>query len=232
MYTATQKYIPWGRTFEEYLSMFSLTDLDLSGRILGCSDGPSSFNCELTQRGGNIVSIDSLYRYTSQQIRKLIDQTYPDAIQSFHHKKSLFIWKHLRSVHALGRMRLTAMNEFLADLEWGKMEGRYLEGALPIIPLTDHHFDLAVCSHFLFTNTAHMTTNYHVNSIKEMTRVANEVRIFPLLENGAVLSRHLLPTISMLRDDGYKVRLEKVSYEFLPGGNQMLRVTAKSDHTR
>lgn len=205
--------------------MFSLTDDDLTGKILGYSDGPSAFNFELTQRGGQVVSVDSLYQYTSQQIRKLIDETYPETIQSFHRKKALFIWKNLRSVHKLGRIRLTAMNDFLADLEWGKLEGRYIQSDLPAIPITNQDFDIAVCSHHLFTNTVQMTPEFHVDSIKEMTRVAKEVRIFPLLENGAVLSRHVLPTISSLRDAGYRVRIEKVDYEFLAGGNQMLRVS-------
>ena len=222
----TETYTPWGRTFEEYLTMFSLTDNDLSGKILGCSDGPSSFNSELTQRGGQIVSVDPLYELTPEQIRKLIDDTYPEAMRSFHYKKSLFIWKNLRNVHAMGRMRLDAMYEFLSDLEWGKMEGRYLAGNLPIIPLTDQEFDLAVCSHYLFTSTTHMTTQFHINSIAEMARVAKEVRVFPLLENGAVLSRHVLPTIAGLRDAGYRVRLEMVDYEFLPGGDRMLTVTS------
>ena len=31
----------WGRSFEEYRRMFSLSDADLSGRILGCGDGPA-----------------------------------------------------------------------------------------------------------------------------------------------------------------------------------------------
>ena len=224
METKADVYTPWGRTFDEYINMFSLTDGDLSGKILGCSDGPSSFNSELTQRGGNVVSVDPLYQFSPEQIRKLIDATYPEAMQSFHRKKSLFIWKNLHSVHKLGRMRLTAMYEFLADLEWGKLEGRYISGDLPIIPLVSQNFDIAVCSHYLFTSTTHMTAEYHVNSIKEMARVAKEVRIFPLLENGAVLSRHVLPTIGSLRDAGYRVRLEKVGYEFLPGGDRMMVV--------
>lgn len=205
--------------------MFTLTDNDLSGRILGYSDGPSAFNCELTQRGGNVISIDSLYRLTGQQIRKLIDETYPDTIQTFHRKKALFIWKNLKSVHKLGRIRLSAMNDFLADLEWGKLEGRYLDSDLATSSIQEDNFDLAVCSHHLFTQTSHMTTEFHVNTIKEMARVATEVRIFPLLENGAVLSRHLLPTIGALRDAGYRVKIEKVAYEFLAGGNQMLKVS-------
>jgi hypothetical protein len=32
--------VPWGRSLAEYQLMFSLTDADLSRKILGCGDGP------------------------------------------------------------------------------------------------------------------------------------------------------------------------------------------------
>ena len=44
--------IPWGRSFQEYRRMFTLTDEDLRGSILGCADGPASFNAEATDRAG------------------------------------------------------------------------------------------------------------------------------------------------------------------------------------
>jgi hypothetical protein len=40
--------IPWGRTLAEYKLMFTLSDADLNSRILGCGDGPASFNAEMT----------------------------------------------------------------------------------------------------------------------------------------------------------------------------------------
>lgn len=38
--------VPWGRSFEEYRRMFALSPDDLTGRLLGCGDGPASFNME------------------------------------------------------------------------------------------------------------------------------------------------------------------------------------------
>ena len=38
------RIVPWGRTFDEYRAMFALSTTDLEGRILGCGDGPASFN--------------------------------------------------------------------------------------------------------------------------------------------------------------------------------------------
>jgi hypothetical protein len=51
--------------------MFALSDTDLQLRILGCADGPASFNAESTRRGTAAISIDPLYRLDSRTIRDL-----------------------------------------------------------------------------------------------------------------------------------------------------------------
>jgi hypothetical protein len=69
--------VPWGRSFDEYVAMFHLADADLARSILGCGDGPASFNAELTRRGGRVVSADPIYRFSADQIRSRIDATTP-----------------------------------------------------------------------------------------------------------------------------------------------------------
>jgi hypothetical protein len=54
--------VPWGRSFEEYRRRFALNEADLQVRILGCADGPASFNAESTRRGTRVISIDPLYQ--------------------------------------------------------------------------------------------------------------------------------------------------------------------------
>jgi hypothetical protein len=39
--------VPWGRSLAEYQLMFALAEIDLPQKILGCGDGPVSFNFEL-----------------------------------------------------------------------------------------------------------------------------------------------------------------------------------------
>jgi hypothetical protein len=46
--------------------------------------------------------------------------------------------------------------------------------------------------------------------------------VFPLLELGAVKSRHLDIVLSQLTSDGYQTDIVKVPYEFQKGGNEML----------
>jgi hypothetical protein len=54
------RVVLWGRSFDEYRRMFNLTSEDLGGRIVGCGDGPASFNAEATVQGRQVISCDPL----------------------------------------------------------------------------------------------------------------------------------------------------------------------------
>ncbi len=71
-----EKVVPWGRSFDEYVAMFALDRDDLRKRILGCSDGPASFNVTLTNLGGSVVSVDPLYQFCAEEIAGRLDETY------------------------------------------------------------------------------------------------------------------------------------------------------------
>ncbi|CAI8814167.1 class I SAM-dependent methyltransferase [Methylocaldum szegediense] len=216
--------VPWGRSFDEYVAMFALQPDDLGKRILGCGDGPADFNAELTARGGAVVSVDPIYRFTDEQIWSRIDETYPIVLEQTRRNADQFVWSHIRSVEDLGEMRLAAMRAFLADYPAGKREGRYVDAELPCLPFADRSFDLALCSHFLFLYSAHFDQAFHLHALRELCRVAAEVRVFPLLELGGVKSRHLDGVMAQLTTEGYRAATVKVSYEFQRGGNEMLTV--------
>ncbi len=57
--------VPWGRSFDEYLDMFNLSEDDLARDIVGVGGGPASFNVQMYQRGTSMVSVDPVYRYTA-----------------------------------------------------------------------------------------------------------------------------------------------------------------------
>jgi hypothetical protein len=130
--------------------MFALSDADLRLRILGCADGPASFNAEATRRGTAVISVDPLYRWDTRTIRDRIAMTYEQILDQTQRNTHQFVWDTIRSVEELGRMRMEAMQEFLGDYDLGKREGRYVEATLPTLVFPDKFFDLAVCSHFLF----------------------------------------------------------------------------------
>lgn len=217
-----EKVVPWGRSFDEYVAMFSLTEGDLRKSILGCGDGPAAFNAELTKRGGRVVSADPVYRFSVAGISARIAATYDKVMEQTRANRGEFVWKNIKSVEELGRVRMAAMESFLADFPQGA--GRYIAAELPSLPFHDREFELALCSHFLFLYSEQYPAEFHIRAIQELCRVADEVRIFPLLELGARKSRHLGRVVGELEQSGYSCAVEKVPYEFQKGGNQMLKV--------
>lgn len=219
------RVVPWGRTLQEYTAMFALTEHDLQKKLLSCADGPASFNCELSRQGGSVCSIDPLYQFDSVQIAQRIDETYSKVIQQLEQNQADYVWREIASVAELGEVRLAAMMMFLQDYLQGKAEGRYIIGELPDLQFAAQQFDLVLCSHFLFLYSSHFSYEFHLQSVMEMLRVAQEVRIFPLLDLAGNPSPHLSPLLAALSPK-YCCEITPVAYEFQRGGNQMLRIRA------
>lgn len=197
---------------------------DLGLRMLGCGDGPAEFNSILTQRGGNIVSVDPVYAFDAEQIRSRIAETYAAVMAQMHKNHSDFVWGVIPSVEQLGSLRMSAMETFLADFEAGKLEGRYIPGELPSLPFASGEFDIALSSHFLFLYSAHLSAEFHLQTVQEMLRVSSEVRVFPLLTLDGSLSPYLDFVSENFACQGLDVQIKNVPYEFQRGGNQMLAI--------
>lgn len=146
MFTLDQ-VVPWGRSFDEYRRMFDLTEDDLRRSIIGCGDGPASFNAHASRRA-RVISCDPLYRFAKLQIQERIAATFEQIIEQTRRNAHEFVWGGgIRTVDELGRVRMSAMQVFLDDYETGKAQGRYLAAELPTLPFADAEFDLALCSH-------------------------------------------------------------------------------------
>jgi hypothetical protein len=198
--------VPWGRSYDEYVRMFALEETELRLRILGCGDGPASFNAEAAGRGMQVISCDPLYAFGAAAVRERIDATSPDVLE---------------------QTRKNAA-EFLEDYDPESAEGssgrRYVAAALPDLPFLDAAFDLALCSHFLFLYSDHLGADFHADAVCELCRVAREVRIFPLLSLDGERSPFVETIRETLTGSGKVVSLELVPYEFQRGGNQMMRI--------
>jgi SAM-dependent methyltransferase len=218
-----EKIVPWGRSYQEYIDMFVLTEKDLlHSSILGCGDGPASFNATLTEQGGTIVSLDPIYQFNAAQIKQRVTETYAVVLEQLRNNQSDFIWHDIQTVEELGAIRLSAMELFLADYENGKNVGRYIAGELPILPFENKTFDLALSSHFLFLYSEHLSAEFHLLALQEMLRVANEVRVFPIVTLNGFPSPHLDSVITELKNQQISVGIQRVNYEFQRGANQML----------
>ncbi len=221
--------VPWGRSAAEYLAMFSLDEADLGGRILGCGDGPASFNAKLTAQGHAVVSVDPLYAFPPAAIERQIERTFVEVMDQVRRNRDDFVWTHVPSIEELGRQRMTAMREFIADYPQGKIENRYVDASLPDLPFRNDSFDLALSSHLLFLYSEQFDLAFHVQALAEMLRVASEVRVFPLLQIGGKASPHVDAVVAAFAslDSSAVAAVETVGYEFQKGGNRMLRLRRK-----
>ena len=223
--------IPWGRSFDEYRRMFALSDADLAGRILGCGDGPASFNSEATGRGHAVISCDPIYQFTAAEIERRVTDCYETVISQVKQSVDGFVWTDFRDPDDLGQHRLAAMRGFLADFDRGRLDGRYVAAELPSLPFPERSFSLALVSHLLFLYSEQFSTADHIAAIAELLRIADEVRVFPLLTLNRRWSPHVGPVQRHLENGRLTVTIAPVDYEFQNAenhmGNRMMRITTR-----
>ena len=216
--------VPWGRTLAEYRAMFALGATELGSRVLDLAAGPASFAAELTAAGGRVVACDPLYALGNGEIRRRLVEAREAVGLLLAIDSERFVWRTFADPEELVATRLAAADRFLADFSRGRAKGRYVAGALPHLPFRDRAFDLALCSHFLFLYSAAFDLAFHRAALGELLRVADEVRVFPLLAMDGMPSPHLEPLLAELRRTGHHVALRRVDYEVMRGGDRMLLV--------
>jgi hypothetical protein len=218
------KVVPFGRSMDEYVKIFNLTNTDLNKRIIGIGDGPASFNAEMTRQGKRVVSVDPLYQFSSAEILQRFNEVVDNIINQVKATPNDWVWSYHQSPYDLRSNRIKVIQEFISDYENGKNNNRYVIGELPNLEFQKQEFEIALCSHLLFLYSDQLNYNFHLKSVDEMLRIAQEVRIFPLLTLMLKPSPHLDGIIEYYKAKGYRVSIEKVEYELQLGGNQMLKI--------
>src|SRR5947209_1825649 len=132
--------VPWGRSFEEYVRMFALSEDDLNKSIIDCAAGPSSFNAQMHQRGRRVISVDPIYAFTANQIGARVEAVRKTMMEQVRQQPEQFVWDFIRTPEQLESMRMRAMSRFLQDFG-AQSSGRYVTTSLPKLP--EGQFDLA-----------------------------------------------------------------------------------------
>ncbi|MEH2074468.1 MAG: SAM-dependent methyltransferase [Nostoc sp.] len=223
------KVVPFGRSMDEYIKIFNLTNVDLNKRIIGIGDGPASFNAEMTRQGKSVVSIDPLYQFSGDEILQKFNEVVDNIINQVRSTSNDWVWSYHKSPDDLRDNRVKVIQEFVSDYETGKKSNRYTVGELPKLAFKNQEFDIALCSHLLFLYSDHLDYTFHLNSVDEMLRIAKEIRIFPLITLMWKHSQHLDAIVQHYTSRNYKIDIEKVEYELQPGGNKMLKITRNVD---
>tara|TARA_R100000900_G_scaffold146524_2_gene137272 strand:- start:149173 stop:149805 length:633 start_codon:yes stop_codon:yes gene_type:complete len=208
--------------------MFDLSAADLHKSILGCGDGPASFNAALTRQGGAVMSVDPVYQFSAEQLRDRIHAVYSEVMGQMAQHVSDYVWESIPNLEALGATRMAAMEDFLRDYDAGRSAGRYLCASLPSLPFADRQFELALVSHFLFLYSDHLNLQQHIDGLRELCRVAREVRVYPLLSLDGRRSPHLSGVRQVLESRGLETDLRPVRYRFQRGATEMLVVRPRA----
>ena len=215
----------WVYHYADMCQMFCLMDADFNKKILDFPAGISSFNMQASQQGQHIVSADALYALDFDALTTRTKKILSSDQQQL---KTLFA-KHLihddiTIDHIMTDWRETSAN-FLKDFLHGKKEGRYVAADLPELPFRANQFGLALCSDLVFHTQASAFTPAEV--IAELCRVAEEVRVFPLLDENGEISAELGPLMLMLQQENYGIEVKEVTYKKRTGSNALLRLWAK-----
>ncbi|MEM0982249.1 MAG: SAM-dependent methyltransferase [Cyanobacteria bacterium P01_H01_bin.58] len=224
-----EEVVPFGRTLDEYIQMFNLTEGDRHKSILSVADGPASFNAEGTRLGYRIKSVDPLYVFSAHQIQQRFDAVVDKIMGQIKQTPDDWVWTYHHSLNQLRNNREKAIQLFCEDYSLGQQEDRYEVGELPALKYADDEYELCLSSHFLFLYSEHLDESFHLSSMIEMLRVCKEVRVFPLLTLMLKPSPHLQPIIEQLEARGFICTIQTVPYELQRGGNQMLKITQATD---
>ena len=175
------RVVPFGRSLDEYRTMFSLSHDDLDKEIVGVADGPASFNAEMQALGKRVISVDPLYAFRPAEIEQRFHAVVDGIMRQVKETPDDWVWTFHQSPDQLRERRVQALTRFLTDYERGTTDGRYVTGDPARLAFSDAQFELALCSHFLFLYSDHFSYAFHRAAFFEMLRIAEEVRVFPLL---------------------------------------------------
>lgn len=213
-----------GRTFEEYTFMFDLEMSELTGKsILDCPSGACSFTAHGSQHGLDITASDIAYDHKPDDLEAKGLQDIGHAMETMEQAKSNYIWDYYGDVQGLRRHREQALRDCVQDMR--EFPDRYVAAVLPELPFANEQFHLVLSAHFLFMYSDRLDYDFHVQTIRELLRVASEeVRIFPLTDLTGSRYAHLDRLTQELEAEGFRVTEIKVPYEFMKNGNSLLSI--------
>jgi Methyltransferase domain len=222
-------YLVSARSFDEYRAMFALAASDLSGPVLDCPGGASSFTTGAHQAGAPAIAADPAYARPRDELAALAVAEVKRGSAHTVAAADRYVWGFYGDPGGHERVRRASAEAFSRDLT--AHPARYVAASLPRLPFPGGRFDLVLSSHFLFTYADRLDLEFHRAALLELHRVARrEVRIFPLLDQGGRPVPALLS--GLLATLGIPHRIQRVGYEFQRGGNEMLVLSAPEEGKR
>ncbi|WP_058308232.1 methyltransferase domain-containing protein [Gracilibacillus massiliensis] len=214
-----------GRTFDEYIDMFALSDDFLKGkRILDCPAGACSFTAIGNKKGYDITACDIAYYYDVEELKDKGLQDIEHAMETMRNVRDNYKWEYFKDIESLRRHRLSALHDVTNDRREAKKN--YIPAALPQLPFEDNSFDVLLSAHFLFMYADRLNYQFHIDTLNELLRVTKDhIRIFPLVDLEGNTYKSLDKTLHYLEEIGCTTEIVQVPYEFQIHANSMLIIS-------
>jgi hypothetical protein len=221
------KLVLWGHHVQDYKEMFDLNDTDLSSKILEYGCGPTAVNSELTSSKQSCISCDPLFSLDKGTFQIKTELIFAEMLDVILTHPERFNFADYGGLDGLLVNRAKGMEQFFEDYLKGRKEGRYIAIQEITLPFEDFTFDLALSSHYFFADLDRQDQDFHLAAIKELARVAKEVRIFPLADSNQESPPFLGPILLALQQENYGAEIKAVPYHLQKQGNALLRVWAR-----
>jgi hypothetical protein len=225
-----RKWVLWGHHLTEYREMFGLPQ-DLSNlKILEFASGPTAVNHELTIQKVDIVSCDPWFEINQEEMHNKFQKHFNEQVMRVMQHPERFDFDKYGGMEFFIAKRQEGMQAFFQDFVDGFAHGRYRtlqEGKLPFVSAS---FDLALCSNYFFADLPEQNLGFHLYWIQELTRVAREVRFYPLTDQEGRMSDILGQVLIALQQDNYQVAIENVPFRLVPASQAVLKVSAGCCH--
>ena len=216
------------RPLADYRDIFLLDDVDLlHGTVLDCASGASPFGAQVRALGGKATSVDPVYEAAPDELEGIVYGDLAQVARWTREHPEGFDWTVLGTPAMFERYFRLAAELFLHDYQQDRSP--YIAAYLPALPFPDDHFDLALCSHYLFSSADHLTFEENLAALRELGRVtAGEVRVYPLVG----LEGHRYPRLeeirAVLRDEGVGTEIRPSRFRFVKGAEEMLVLRPRS----
>lgn len=236
----------FGRSLEEYSSMFAIPEDVTNLSILDCPSGPAAFVAEMSKRGAKIKGVDP--KYAIRDVNTLRDIGEKDILQ-IREKFTDPSWTtDVPSSFNLDDFLLEknrALSTFCEDYDSGLKEGRYVCASLPNLPFENGSFDLVLSSYLLFAYASASEGGVtsissgqvafdlakHIASIEELARVCKkQLQFFPIHNFQDRSSNHpyLEATIARLEELGFACEVQSSSHVADTDKNKRLVATRRT----
>lgn len=221
-----RKLVLWGHHFSEYVDMFDL-EKDMTGKkILEFACGPTAVNDELSSKGHFIQSCDPWFSQDIAAMQQRFTQHLQQQIQHMETHPERFNFDKYGGMDTFIAKRQQGFQQFFKDYLNGYRQGRYQPLRDGHLPFSNSSFDIAVCSNFLFADVPEQGLSFQLTWIKELARVANDIRIYPLTDQQGHVSELLGPILLQLQQDGFQVVIQEVPFRLVPNSKAMLKLSA------